>query len=83
MQGVDATVLILLLNETADSPPDPKTKKPVEKTRERMNFLVTELQKQKQKIIIPTPVLAEVLVVSGASGLRYIDVLQKASELAP
>ena len=79
MQGVDATVLTLLLNEHADSPPDPITNKPVEKTRERVNFLVAELQKQKQKIIIPTPVLAEVLVVSGASGLRYIDVLQKAS----
>jgi len=79
MKGVDATVLTLLLNESADSPPDPATGKPVEKIQERVKFLIATLQKQKQKIIIPTPVLSEVLVVSGRKGLRYIDVLQKAA----
>lgn len=79
MRGVDATVLTLLLNEAADSPPDPVTGKPVEKTRDRVSFLVETLQKQKQKIVIPTPVLAEVLVASGTSGLRYIELLQKAA----
>ncbi|MFN0218281.1 MAG: hypothetical protein ACKVP4_05645 [Hyphomicrobium sp.] len=72
-------MLTLLLNEHADSPPDPNTGKEVERTRDRVNFLIQELQTQKQKIVIPTPVLAEVLVESGASGLRYIDVLQKAA----
>jgi predicted nucleic acid-binding protein len=79
MRGVDATVLTLLLNENADSPPDPTTKKPVEKTRDRVNFLVETLQKQQQKIVIPTPVLAEVLVRTGEAGLRYVEVLQKAA----
>lgn len=79
MRGVDATVLTLLLNENADSPPDPITGRIVERTKDRVNFLVEELQKQKQKIVIPTPVLAEVLVVSGTLGLRYIEVLQKAA----
>lgn len=79
MRGVDATVLTLLLNELADSPPDPLTGKPVERTRDRINFLIATLQKQKQKIIIPTPVLAEVLVRSGKGGLQYVDRLQKAA----
>lgn len=79
MRGVDATVLTLLLNENSDSPPDPNTGKPVEKTRDRVNYLIETLQKQKQKIIIPTPVLAEVLVQSGMTGLRYVEVLQRAT----
>jgi hypothetical protein len=79
MRGVDATVLTLLLNENADSPPDPITGKSIEKTRDRVNFLVQSLQQQKQKIIIPTPVLAEVLVASGTPGLRYVEMLQKAA----
>jgi hypothetical protein len=37
------------------------------------------LHKAKQKIIIPTPALSEVLVRAGANGLRYVDTLQKAA----
>jgi hypothetical protein len=79
MVGVDATVLTLLLNDRADSPPDPQTGRPVESAKERIEHLVETLHKAKQKIIIPTPVLGEVLVRAGAAGLAYLEILQKAS----
>lgn len=79
MRGIDATVLTLLLNEAADAPPDPSTGKKVERVADRINYLVATLQKDKQKLIIPTPVLAEVLVQAGQEGLRYIEVLQEAA----
>lgn len=78
MVGVDATVLTLLLNEHSDSPPGPDGK-PISQVRERINFLVQTLHSERQKIIVPTPVLAEVLVRAGANGLRYVDVLQKSA----
>lgn len=79
MVGVDATVLTLLLNEKADSPPDPATGKPVQKTKERVSFLVQTLHKTKQKLVIPTPVLSEVLVRTGIEGLQYVELLQRSS----
>jgi hypothetical protein len=79
MIGVDATVLTLVLNEKADSPPDPTTGKPVERVKDRVDFWVQSLHKAKQKIIIPTPALSEVLVRAGLGGLRYVDILQKAA----
>lgn len=79
MIGIDATVLTLVLNDRADSPPDPATGKPVERVKERVDFWVQSLHKAKQKIIIPTPALSEVLVRAGLGGLRYVDLLQKSS----
>jgi predicted nucleic acid-binding protein len=77
MIGLDTTVLTLLLNEKSDSPPDPATGKSVVRAKERIEFLITTLHKQKQQIIIPTPVLSEVLVRTGGDGLKYIEMLEK------
>lgn len=79
MVGFDATVLTMVLNPQADSPPDPMTGAPVDRANERVEFLIASLQKAKQKIVIPTPVLSEVLVRSGNAGLQYVEVLQKAA----
>ena len=78
MAALDADVLTLVLNERANPPIDPGTKKPIERAKERVDFLIETLAKAKTKIIIPTPVLSEVLVESGPGGLRYIEILQKA-----
>jgi hypothetical protein len=72
----DSAVLTLLLWDHARSPLDPSTSKPVERCKERMELLVHSLHKAKQTIIIPTPVVSEVLTVS-AGGLRYVALLQK------
>jgi predicted nucleic acid-binding protein len=72
----DSAVLTLLLWDQARPPLDPATGKPVELCKERMELLVAALHKTKQTILIPTPVISEVLTVSGA-GLRYLVILQK------
>ena len=59
----DTAVLTLLLWDSAKGPVDPETKKPVERCKERMELLVAELHKRRETIVIPTPVLSEVLVV--------------------
>lgn len=72
----DSAVLTLLLWDLARPPLDPTTGKLVERCKERMELLVSALHKTKQTILIPTPVISEVLTVSGA-GLRYLAILQK------
>jgi predicted nucleic acid-binding protein len=76
MAVFDSAVLTLLLWDQAKPPQDPTTGKPVERCKERMELLVEVLHKTKQTILIPTPVISEVLTVSSAS-LRYIAILQK------
>ncbi len=75
----DNAVLTLLLWDKAKAPEDPATGKPVEKCRERMELLVEQLHRARETIIIPTPVLSELLVVTGEDGLNYVYILQKVS----
>jgi predicted nucleic acid-binding protein len=75
----DAAVLTLLLWEGSDAPLDPATQKPVTDAKKRLDHLVHTLQKTKSKILIPTPVLAEVLVEAGAGGSKYVKILQKSA----
>jgi predicted nucleic acid-binding protein len=59
----DTSILILLLDEKAKAPKDPKTGAPVEDCRERLTLLVDTIAKAKgSRIIIPTPALAEFFV---------------------
>jgi predicted nucleic acid-binding protein len=60
----DATFLSHLLYPESRSPLDPSTGQPVEKAKERIEFLIQSLQDAKQKIIIPTPALSELLAVA-------------------
>jgi hypothetical protein len=73
----DAATLTLLLWERADPPLDPATGQAISQAKERVELLVQTLHKKGTKILIPTPVLSEVLVQSGPAGLRYVEVLQK------
>jgi predicted nucleic acid-binding protein len=60
----DATFLSHLLYPKSRSPLDPSTGQPVEKAKERIESLIQSLQDAKQKIIIPTPALSELLAVA-------------------
>lgn len=79
MIGIDTTVLTLILKPDADAPPDPATNQPILDVEARIQLLLETLKKNRQKIIIPTPVLSEVLVRSGAGGLNYLEFLEQAS----
>lgn len=70
--GFDTTIVSVLLNPDAAIPLDSATGKPVDLAKERVQALITELQKAKQKIVIPTPVVAEILTVVGPTLNRDI-----------
>ncbi len=64
---VDSTALTLLVNPAANPPTDPATGQPVAFARERIEGLLASLSAT-DTLIIPTPVLAEVLVQAEDGG---------------
>lgn len=62
----DATFLLLLVDPSAAPPLDPATGQPVSQAKERVEYLLSELQKSGERVVVPTPALAEALV--GATG---------------
>ena len=60
--AIDTSVLLHLIKPDAPAANDPTTKKPIANAHERVQHLVSLLEKQKQKLIVPTPVLSEVMV---------------------
>jgi len=74
----DATMLLLLFRPGTRVPPDPKTGKAVTHSKERIDALVAELGKERTRIIVPTPVLSEVLIGAGSRAAEEIvDQLEK------
>lgn len=71
----DSSVLLLVLDPNAKAPIDPDTGTAVEKAAERIEYLIETLAADKEKIVIPTPVLSEVLVHSGDALQPYLDIL--------
>jgi predicted nucleic acid-binding protein len=69
---LDSTVLLLLLDEKVPIPKDPATKKPYADGRERVEYLIDQLSESKTPILVPTPVLAEVLVRAGSATGEYL-----------
>lgn len=71
----DATMLSLLFHPGAKAPTDADGK-PISRARERVEYLVETLEKSKTKIIIPTPALAELLVLAGDAGPKYLEQIE-------
>lgn len=71
----DSAFLLLVLDPRAKAPTDPATGQPIARAAERVEYLIKTLNGDKEKIIIPTPVLSEVLVHAGCATDRYLDVL--------
>lgn len=74
--AIDTSLLLYILNEETSAPIDPSTGKPVERCAERVNLLIAELAKKREKLIVPTPVLAEVLVRAGSAAPAYLRILE-------
>ena len=64
----DTETLLYTLDHTLIPPLDPNTDQPVTYVKERIDALVKELESKRAKIVIPTPVIAELVVLSGAPG---------------
>lgn len=81
----DSSVLLLVLDPNAKAPTDPATGQPLDKAAERIEYLIENLSADKEKIVIPTPVLSEVLVHAGDALQPYLDILngQAAFRIAP
>lgn len=75
----DATTLLLLLDPTLPAPLDKVTGRPVTDVGRRINYLVSLLQRDRTKIIIPTPALAEVLTRAERAGADYFTKLDRAA----
>jgi hypothetical protein len=73
--AVDSTVLLHLINPSLPVRPDASGKVP-DKCRERLDHLIDQLSKQAGRMIVPTPVLAEVLVRAGAAGPDWLTALK-------
>lgn len=74
----DASVLLYVVSKNAPAPRDPKTGVPVDMCAERLQHLLKELERQGERIVIPTPALAEVLVgAEPAAAAEYLAVLDK------
>lgn len=73
----DSTMLSTLLNPGGGVPSDPTTGKPVEWPKERVQGLVVKLQKEGTKIVIPAPVVAEILTLIGPTNTDYLAIINR------
>ena len=80
----DTNILLLVLDPSAPPPIDPATGVPLVDGAERIDYLVRTLSKARTDVLVPTPVLTEVLCKAGAAVPRYVQLLQKSPfRLAP
>src|SRR5438552_12063551 len=75
----DTTVLSLLLRPGARPPRDPATGEPVAHARERLEALVEALQKSRTVVIVPAPVLSELLIKAGDAGPGIVAAIQRSA----
>jgi len=61
----DTSVLAIAFDANAKVPTDPHTGELLTRCKERIDLLLNGLSKAKQRVLIPTPVLAEYLVMGG------------------
>jgi len=72
----DTNYLVLLMQGSSpDVVHDPEYDTPVERVPEKLSFLLTELKKKRAKILIPTPVLAELFAGLGNKANEIFEVL--------
>lgn len=75
----DTTMLLHAID--ASLPPFliPDTETLLTDAHPRVNALIGDLHKKRTKIVIPTPALAELLILAGASGAQYLEKLEKSA----
>ena len=81
MAVLDATTLLHFLEPDARAAMDPASGEPIPDAKARIEGLVAELQKAKETILVPTPVLSEVLVHADEAGPGYLQILHRTARL--
>ena len=79
MAVFDSTTLLYLLDPNAKPPTDPDTGQPVTRAKERVDLLLDTFKARGQTVLIPTPVLSEVLVGADGAGPQYLNILSNTS----
>ncbi len=79
----DATILIALLNPDASPPRHPETNDPVEAFRDRIDHLISDLEKSLTKIIIPAPAISEILVRADKAAPEYLSRINSSAVFRP
>lgn len=70
---VDSSALTLLVNPASNPPIDPSTGQLVARSEDRVRHLISSLSAASDTLIIPTPVMAEVLVEAGDAGPAILE----------
>lgn len=73
MVVIDNTLLTLMLHPKARPPKNPSTQRPVERIEDRIEKLLEDLDSESERIIIPTPVLSEFLILAGKNASPYLE----------
>lgn len=76
---LDSTFLGLLLHPEAKAPTDPTTKLPIERLPDRLELLRETWVDDHEKVMIPTPVLSEFLILAGRDGPTYLEKIHNTS----
>jgi hypothetical protein len=71
----DASVLCLTMYANAGIPKDFKTGQPIEHAKQRVDGLIADAERNGNVILLPTPALAEVLVIVAPDVQKYLDKL--------
>jgi predicted nucleic acid-binding protein len=69
----DTSILLLVLDPGARPPVEPTSGMPVQQAAARIEYLIDRLEIDREKIIVPTPVLSELLVLSGTAMQDYLQ----------
>lgn len=77
MVAFDSTFLMHLLWPESQAPLDPETGQPVKNCKLRINHFIRQLSENSEKILVPTPALAEVLVGAGPEMMECIGIFKK------
>ncbi len=77
--AVDTNILIDFLEKNVPAPTDGATGEVIEDGAARIMLLVSEIEKAKGRIIVPTPFLAEILVKAGAAGPNWLSIMEKSA----
>jgi predicted nucleic acid-binding protein len=80
---LDATALLLLINEKTSGPSHPETHKPITDAHERIEYAVNQARERGEQIIIAAPVLAELLVRAENAASPYVDLFNKSAHFRP
>jgi len=75
----DSNFLTYLLNQNSRPPAHSETGDPVDHAKARVEYLIQCLEKSKERTLIPSPALAEVLVSAGDALEEWLSIINTTS----